>query len=366
MATKRTLKNSLFTTALIFSALLVTQCTPSQPSIPERFEKVPVNPSELNHFEVQLDGWYRHCHFAFEGDTLYIIQPFKSVIEVIDLNTHTVVKELPIRKTKKRGKNVTIQGGAMNDLVMHNDKFYAVENATAKVIEYDHDWNLIRTYHAPDNIRFSIDAPGIFEVNNDHALVSIDDVIGRWANRKQILQDEDPILVSVDLKNGSFKKVLTAGDLYSAVKSDSLPYFSMTSSEKGFYLTFEFDATLYHFNRKGKFLTKHDVFSQYINLEGYAFDDFQNSLGITDIFVLEDMVAYFIKRKDKKNFSTSFEVVCFELSSATYWTYTIPQKRGEAIRLLDFNNKKQLSYLIGREGESSIKTVGFTTSGKTP
>lgn len=351
-----------FLTLILLVTNLVSSCKETKDrslSVPKSFNQILVEPKEVRNQKLALHNKGRYVNLYRDGDTLYVIRPFQSIVSVYSWTQRRLITELPIRETQKYGNSIMLIGGSMNDMLKTTEAFYAIENGSAKVVKYDLNWNKIKSYHS--DVEFTTDEPGIFEIYNGKLHISIDDVTGRWINKKQELLPNDPLLLTLDLERDVYSPLIIAKDLSKIISSDSIPFFNMTSSPDGFFLTFEFDSKVYHFNKSGQFVSDYDQFTKYTALESFKSEDFRQKLGIFRFFVYPDKIVFFIKRKNKALKLMNFDVMCFNLESSEFWTYTVNQKKGENVRLMHFNNSSELTYLIGRSDSSEIKTLSFSS-----
>jgi hypothetical protein len=270
------------------------------------------------------------------------------------------VDNLALRELSKDGGGSFLIGGSAVGLLIDEKSYYLLENAISKVIEYDKGWNKLNVYNAPELVIFPTEGPGILEKSNDQLAISTDGIIGRWAAHKMIPEDEYPLLVKVDLKSGQFRSEILAKDLKKIMNTDSLPFLTMGSSVSDYFITSEFDAALYQFTKNGQFIEKHDVFTRYIEFEGYKWSDFAYGLGISNIFINDDNITYFIKRKTLP--TSSYEIVNFNLKTAKFWVFVMTRAKGETIKPLEFKDKKLYYLHVYKDGTAFIKVVSFIES----
>lgn len=339
-------------TNLILILFFVACSSENKQEVATEFRKIPAKPSLIKKTKIDYD---KHIHvnkLIVDGGFLYIIQPFRSKIDKISLENGAVIKELPIRK--KSGKFLT--GGRAIDMLRDHDRHYVLETGTPKIQEFNDRWELVKTHHL--NLSFFIhDAPGVFELIDGKFYIStIDDFLGRNTYRKKLLKDKDPLFIAYNPKTMEMEKIISAETYLKGVKTDSLPYFNITSTEEYFYFNSRYNATLHKFSRSGKYISSNSSYSNYIMFDEAQVKNYPNQeMGIFDFFIDSERLTYFIERPPTtKNRLWKFEVVCFNFKEKTYWVFELDKNN----ELISFEGD-QLHYLEQTDEGNSIVTLKF-------
>lgn len=326
---------------------------------PQSFVETNVMAKQENTIKLEDgSGSYLQTNFVIHEDLLYFIRPFKSKVEVIDMKTNKKIKELKTKATENAGDRTNLVGGILSDLLIGEENYYALEIMTDKIIAYDKNWTLKNTFYPPSDMIFPMTQAGVFEIVDDQIILSWDDPLSRSVRKMSDLDKNQPIIMGLDLKKGTYETLLTAQSLYRAMEVDTIPDFRMAYANHQYFLTKQRDATMYRFDSDGVLIDKNDYYKKYIASKKQGAGRQDIGYSIRNIHVETNSVTYFLAREVEGDEKRLYEVVHFDLEDGVYWAYSIPSKSKEIVRLLQFGNG-QLHYLYANGKQTEIRTVGL-------